>query len=260
MFPQNKALMLLPLGYLVATRMNTAKALLSNATSAWIPGVYLITAWGGLGVFEALTAYAVGYLAFACVYELGYLANDTMGTRNDETPRHRLKLTLTRAYILLFVVIRVAVFAGIAHCCGFTQSTAWLAGFIALIVVMVLHNTLHSPALKAASFLQMSVLRFSLPVLPFLPLDRIAVLLLLALFHFTYPRFITYLDAKGRLRIPERRTASYGPAVQAILVPAFGLLSAVSSSAVPLIVWFYYMMLQAARWALAKSGHGKTAD
>lgn len=250
--------LLVPMLYLVGTRMNSLKALVSNAATAWIPGVATAYVWSGNTFSWSVGAYALSYLAFVSIYEVGYFVNDTLGTRRDETPRHRLKGEVSGTFSVAFVAIRLATFVAIAAFMSFPESWPWVAACGALLALIVLHNWLASSALKAVTFIQMSALRFSIPILPFVPAPRSGDVLLLGLLHFAYPRFITYLEAKGRLRIPERRTARYALGSQVLMAPAFAVLCAVTGSWLPLGIWVYYTAFQAGRLFL--TGGGQTAD
>lgn len=252
MFPQNRVLLQVPFYYLAMTRMNSLKGLVSNASSAWLPGILIVLFLSEYSFFGSAIHYIFTYLAFVSIYEVGYLVNDTLGTKHDETPRHRLKLKLSPCEILIFVLIRVLALIIIAEIYDLLSSPAWSVSVLALVVVIVMHNTIASSALKAASFLQMSMLRFSLPVIPHIEHDLAPAVLLLAVFHFVYPRFITYLDSKGRLRIPERKTSLYGVQVQLLMLPAFSLLSVFMNHALPLVIWLYYLLFQSLRFIIER--------
>ena len=252
MFPQNRVLLQVPFYYLAMTRMNSLKGLVSNASSAWLPGVLVVTFLSDYSFLEAALHYVFTYLAFVSIYEVGYLVNDTLGTKHDETPRHRLKMKLASFEILIFVLIRVAALVVIAHLYDLFSNPAWSVSVLALVVVIVMHNTIASSALKAASFLQMSMLRFSLPIIPHVGNDAVPAVLLLAIFHFVYPRFITYLDSKERLKIPERKTSRYGAQVQLLLLPTFFLLSVLMNHALPLVIWLYYLLFQFLRFLIER--------
>jgi len=258
MSPKIGITLLVPMLYLVGTRMNSLKALVSNAATAWIPGVAITYVWSGNTFSWSVGAYALSYLAFVSIYEVGYFVNDTLGTRRDETPRHRLHGEVSGTFSVAFVAIRLATFVGIAALMSFPESLPWMTACGALFALIVLHNWLASSALKAATFIQMSALRFSIPILPLVPGPRCGDVLLLGLLHFAYPRFITYLEAKGRLRIPERRTARYALGSQILMAPAFAVLCAVAGSWLPLGIWVYYATFQAGRLVLTGGGH--TAD
>lgn len=256
MFPQNRLLIQIPFLYLATTRMNTIKGLVSNAATAWLPGIFIVMAWGDHSLPFSVIYYLAAYLVFVSIYEVGYLVNDTLGTRYDETPRHRLAFRPSAAEIVFFIVLRIVAASAIAWYLSLYESVAWRVAISALIIVICIHNTISSSALKAASFIQMSTLRFVIPVLPLIRSDLTPYLLLIGIFHFVYPRFITYLDSKGRLSIPERKTATYRLQYQLILMPVFILLSAMSSSYLPGLIWLYFLLFQAF-WFLIEKNRGK---
>ncbi|HEY0973771.1 MAG TPA: hypothetical protein VGE57_04705 [Solimonas sp.] len=252
MFPQNRFLLLVPFFYLVSTRMNTPKSFLSNLSTAWIPGLLLAAWWGEADAATSIAHYALSYLAFISIYEIGYFANDTFGTKFDETPRHRLKAAPRLFGGVIFVAVRIIAWLLLANHLNAFSSYGWLAGMAALVTVMVMHNLLASSALKAVTFFQMSTLRFCVPLLPLVPADRWSDILLVGVFHFVYPRFITYLDSKGRLRIPERKSDRYGLQTQLLFLPLFALISIAVGSVLPLLVWGYYLLFQAGRFLVGE--------
>ena len=241
----SKLLLLVPMGYALHTRMNSARGLLANAATAWLPGALVLhllrrglTPEGAVG---SAGRYAAGYLAFVCVYELGYFANDTLGTRFDETPRRRLRHRTGPAFAAAFVAVRLAAWAGAAWAFGWHANPAWAGLYAALAVLLVTHNVIASTAYKAASFLQMSLLRFVAPVVPFAAAEQVPLLLVLGLTFFSYHRLMTYLVSKERLHLPERAEPMYYPKAVLATLPLTGLVAAAAWPPA-LLVHGYYLL------------------
>ena len=69
MFPQNRLLIQIPFLYLATTRMNTMKGLVSNAATAWLPGIFIVMAWGGYSLPLSVIYYLASYLVFVSIYD-----------------------------------------------------------------------------------------------------------------------------------------------------------------------------------------------
>ncbi|MHA6265722.1 hypothetical protein ACXYMP_02490 [Aliiroseovarius sp. CAU 1755] len=246
---RTRLLLWLPFAYAFTSRYHWPRDFVVNALTAWVPGVFLTSLLGGLGAAQALGAYALGYLVFISIYELGYLANDSYGLHHDPTPRQRVDLTLRPMFLVGFVGVRLATIGVAASLLGVVGSALFWAALGTLVVTLVAHNTLRSIELKFYSFLQLSLLRFSLPVFPALVVEgrQAAVLLVLCtgLMLFSLPRFLTYLDAKGRLNLPERKALQYHLKAHLTVAPMVFLLAFISAEPAPLwcLGWLVFVQL-----------------
>ncbi|RHW16656.1 hypothetical protein D1610_14790 [Sphingomonas gilva] len=238
-----KLIHFVPFGYLWQTRLGGFRDFVFNALSAWIPGWFLLVMLGGYEPFAAIGLYAIGYVSFVAFYEVGYLANDTAGTRHDETPRRRLKVSFGAIDFVVFLIIRATAWAGIGWLMGWTDDWLWWTFYTALGVVTVYHNVVANSAYKAVSFIQMSLMRFVGPVLFLLPASTLPLLLALALIAFTYHRFVTYLASKGRLDMPERKARWYYVRVSATLLPIASVIAVATESFVPVALMAYLVAI-----------------
>jgi len=91
--------------------------------------------------------------------------------------------------------------------------------------VIVLHNTISETAIRLVTFFQMSLLRFVAPIFVWLPSDKFTMCLMAGVVFFTFTRFITYLEAKGRLALPERKRWWYFLCVHLAFCPMSALVS-----------------------------------
>lgn len=234
-------LALVPYLYSVHTRVHGLRDHLANAVTAWVPGMILLIFLRDLGFASAVFHYFVGFAAFISLYEIGYLMNDTMGLRRDVVARDRLGYRVKRGYIFLFAVIRIALFLAIVITTGLGEHPGYLVACAALAAVILAHNTVPQVELKFASFLQMSVLRFFLPIYPGLLLggsgSAALVVLATGVFCFSYPRLLTYQESKDRLSLPERRKPWFHFQSMALTLPAVLTIVGLSSQIAPLIVW-----------------------
>ncbi|MDE9450358.1 hypothetical protein J3R80_07730 [Aliiroseovarius sp. Z3] len=241
-------ILLLPFGYAFQSRYHWPRDFMVNALTAWVPGVILVALLGDLTISDAFIRYLLGYASFICIYELGYLANDTIGLRHDPTPRRRIDIGFSAGFIVAFIVVRLSIGLAAAVVLGVANSGLYWASVSALVAGLIAHNTLRSVELKFYTFLQLSLLRFTLPVLPALLIDAGTTAILTsfatALLLFTLPRFLTYLDAKGRLTLPERKARTYHLKTHVAVLPLVILLSVLTDETAPLVCLIWGVAVQ----------------
>ena len=234
-----KFILLLPFGYAFNTRYHWPRDFGVNALTAWVPGIVLVSLMADLSLGVAIFSYGLGYCAFISLYEVGYLANDTIGLRHDATPRRRLRFSPSHRFIAIFVALRVLYVLCAALVLNVAMWPIFWGGLLALAFVLVAHNLLKSVEVKFFTFLQLSLFRFVAPTLPgfIVANDPLAVLVtfLTGLFLFSLPRFLTYLDAKGRLNLPERKAPTYHLKAHIAVSPLIVFLSAASQQIAPVI-------------------------
>jgi hypothetical protein len=236
---------LLPFGYLLVSRGRDPWELLYMAGNSWLPAIWLLLRLSGLPPVQALTSFVLGYLAFISCYELGYLTNDSWDAARSSAGRRRIGFAVTPAYLLLFVAIRVAVWLIIGLFTGWLLELPWAAGYVALVAAFTLHNVLHSPTVRIASFLQLSILRFLLPIVGALKPGTLLIALAVAFLFYTIFRLLSYLDSKDLLSMNERRTGQFKLAVVAVQAPIALYLSVVAGSTVIAEMFVYYVALYA---------------
>ena len=201
----NKLLIFIPFGYALHTRIRGLRNLTNNAATAWIPALILIALATPTNPWSAFWKLPISYICFIAFYELGYFYNDTLGTRGETNPRLRLKHDLSRWEVMAVIGIRIAVIVAICGLMGWYNQVSWLTFYAILGVVIVLHNTINETAIRLVTFFQMSLLRFVAPIFVWLPTEKFTMCLMAGVVFFTFTRFITYLEAKDRLVLPERK-------------------------------------------------------
>lgn len=254
----SKLLLCVPVLYFANTRSPSIRHFAFDVLVPLVPAVALVVSLSSLDVVRAVVAVGLAYLAFISLYELGYLANDTIGTQKDETPRKRLRITLTATDVTIFTTVRLAVWAGIGWLTGWGQTADWLLFYAALAAVLVYHNSVESSAFKAISFVQLSVLRFAAPILPSVERGHFFYIAVLGLLFFTYHRFIVYLDAKARLRIPERKRRWYYPIAILSFAPLALFSAAMARSWLPVLIFGYFLFIHSANALLSRDSEADT--
>ncbi len=242
-------ILLVPFGYAFTSRYHWPRDFVVNALTAWVPGVILVALLGDLGAGPAVLTYLLGYAVFISLYELGYLANDTIGLRHDPTPRRRVDVVMSPTTILVFGTVRLGVALVAILALGVGGAAIYWATLAALGGTLIAHNTLRATEMKFFTFLQLSLFRFALPVLPVLVVagDVVGMLICFAtgLLLFTLPRFLTYLDAKGRLSLPERKARAYHLKTHLAVLPLVTLLSIATHEVAPIacLLWGVFVQL-----------------
>lgn len=255
---RNHHLLLVPFAYAFFSRMHL-RGFVFNAATLWMPGLILVLALRDNlsidgGALENIARYFAAYLAFISVYEIGYLINDTWGTRHDKTPRRRIPVDYGAIFCVAFVAVRIAVVLLMADWLGILELPIFWLLMAALIATIILHNTLKREEFKLFSFLQMSMLRFSMPVLLATSGEGALPVLLVALCGFSFPRFLTYQDSKGRLRLPERKAADFAFFGHLCFAPLILLIFATSGELAVLLAWGYFLLFGLALALVARSG------
>ena len=243
-----KPLLLVPGGYLYFSRLRRFRDLAVNTIQWIVPSFIVSLALGGHDLATDALAWVLGFFLFVSVYEVGYLANDSYGLRGDPTPRARVKIRFDKPFVALFLATRIAAWIAILSFLPLWQSAAFVAAYAGLAAALVLHNVLKPVQFKFFTFLQLSLFRFSLPGLPIFVasarLEPFAVLVLTGLFLFTFPRVITYFDAKGRLDLEERKETRFLLVGTALTLPFILALSALAASPAPLLGWSWAIAAQ----------------
>jgi hypothetical protein len=179
-----KAMALVPFGYSLITRFNTARDFLYLVATQWIPGIWLVHRLGAVDLAAAAALYAAGYLAFIALYEIGYLVNDTWDA---------------------------------SATAGRIGDLDWLALCAVLMVAFALHNLLTQNYFRIASFTQLVFIRFSTPILFGVDSENI-LLFTCTIFYFMF-RFLPYIEEKGFFLMNERRLANFGVVQTSIYFP-----------------------------------------
>ena len=255
----SRLLSLVPFGYLLLTRVSRPKDLAYLVASSWIPAIWIAFRLGGTGFGGALAGFALGYLAFLCVYEIGYLVNDSWDAARSESGRHRLNFRVGPSYAIAFVLIRLACWGAIGWATGWWTDPLWLGTYALLVIAFCEHNLLASAALRLASFVQLAVLRFLAPIVALVPREHMAAALLCAVIFYAYLRALSYLESKDLLTMLERRAPAFGFRQMLLLVPAAVALALVLKEPVIAELMAYSLLIYGA-WAALGRGNAQNRE
>ena len=247
-----RPLTLLPFGYFLATRGGAARDLGYLVLSSWLPAAWLLHRLGDLAPGAAVLTFAAGYLCFIAVYEIGYFVNDTWDAARSEGARHRIRFAHGPGYRAAFVSVRLAVGAGLGAALGWIGDPVWLAGFGALAATVAVYNLTRRSGFRAAAFFQMTCLRFLLPVLGAVPREKLFPLLFAAVAFYAFFRFLSYLESKDLLAMPDRRLPGWGIAQVATMAPMVLFVAFATGEAVLAELLAYFALVYGGYAALGR--------
>jgi len=237
---------LIPIVYTFVTRLNTAREFLYVVATQWIPGVWLVSRLGHFDLPTAAGLYAIGYLAFMCVYEIGYLANDTWDASRQPGGRQRFPFAASPAFVAVFVSLRVALWVGISLAFGRLNDQSYLLLYAVLVVVFALHNILIQNYLRIATFMQLAFIRYSAPIMFSVDWNYFVFILFVCTIFYLNFRMLAYLDAKNLLSMPERKSASFGIFQTILIAPLVLLVAVVTGETVIVEVFGYFVVVYGA--------------
>lgn len=241
-------LFILPMSYFIKTRLNTLKLFVFHSYYEWIPAfLFLLYKIGDIST--TIENFFLSYIAFICIYELGYIYNDFESIKNESSPRLRFRGAdkIDSITIGIWVTIRIIIFLLITYHFNLYLSLKWILFYIVLFVSFLAHNLLKSKELKYVTFINLSFFRFLSPIFIFLDNNFLKEIIPLVLIYYSLYRGIGYLDSKSLLQSNNRKTKSFKLGFYIFLLPISLFLSSVFSNFIPLIMnlyfgffWFFY--------------------
>lgn len=232
----------IPFAYFVKTRLNTKSAILFHGYSEYLLGI-LILIYAGLNPLDAVLNFLMSYLAFICIYEIGYIINDCVSIRYEQNPRKRVKeLNPPNLLIIFWIVIRIASFILITFLLQQVDTWQWWIFYLILVLVFFVHNILRIKQYRVFTFMCLAFLRFYAPLFPFASMAFLANTLNAILIFYVFFRTITYLDSKGLLAIPGRATFNYKTAYYFFLLPYSATVAILVSNYLTLWINIYFLI------------------
>jgi len=248
-----KAVSLIPFGYYGVTRGSDARELGFLVATSWLPAIWILFRLGGHDLGWAIANFLLGYIAFIAIYELGYLINDAWDAARSDDGRKRLPFAIGAGYIGPFVLIRLAAWLGIGLWTGWLFNWVWLGGFAALALAFAQHNLIAAAWLRITSFFELSVFRFTLPVIGAIDPAHYLEPVMAALLFYTYLRYLSYVESKGVLAMPERRSPAFGLLQTLMLAPLVAWLAFLAHATL-LVELFAYFLVVRGGWAMVARG------
>lgn len=199
---------LLPFSYFAKTRL--AKGSLAfHALFEWVSALVLAAQFGVAGTWNSIFFALGAYFAFISLYEVGYLFNDLVASKKENAPHLRGPQGAKRIWFVAWVFARLFVFAITTNLLGVNERVDWWLFFAAMGAVFSVHNSLHDKESKAATFLWLAWFRFLAPVVFVVdPSQRMGIAMGAASLYSVF-RLFGYLDSKGLLSMPNRKSTKF---------------------------------------------------
>jgi len=227
---------IIPINYFYETRLKQG-TILFHLIFEWIAAILIVAIWGKTSHFNDILNAVICYIAFISVYEIGYIYNDIHSAKHEINGRHRGQNKVTSLWIRIWICTRVSIFFICVQILQQWQNPSWWLFFGTLALVFYTHNNLLDPELKTSTFLWLAWFRFMAPVIFVVNEDqRMGVAFIAAMTYVSF-RYLGYLDSKGLLLMPGRKTSK------------FRMLHFLMSLVAPLVTYGYDGA--SASWALA---------
>jgi hypothetical protein len=217
-----KFVYLLPFSYFLHTRLSKG-SLEFHALFEWGAALVLTGAFGIAGMWGSMLFAFEAYFAFISLYEVGYLFNDLISTKNEIAARLRGPADATRAWLAAWVLSRLMAFAFLTLLLDMAGRGDWWLFFGSMLAVFALHNLLQDKELKASTFLWLAWFRFMAPVVFVVqPAQRMGIALGAASLYAGF-RLFGYLDSKALLVMHRRQSMTFRATF--FLMPLFSAIS-----------------------------------
>lgn len=234
-----QCLMIVPFVYAAKTRLHGVRDYLYLMASQWGLGTIVLFFLDPGNPALLMVNYLIGYFVFMSIYELGYLANDVWDAKRGDGGRERFTGNINTAFIASFVAVRIGVWLVLTAIFLKADLQLWLIANVALIFVFAAHNMLLNPEIRYATFVQLTLLRFALPIVFSLSTPEIEPIIIVTLLHYLYFRGLAYLDSKELLAMPNRKDPSFGFHHTMLILPVVLCIYAFTESPLYIAAWAY---------------------
>ena len=232
-------LLIVPFLYAAKTRLHGGRDYLYLMASQWGLGAIVLFFLDPGNPALALVNYLIGYFVFISIYEIGYLVNDVWDAKRSDGGRARFTGDISIAFITSFVAVRIGMWLGMTAIFLKADLKLWLIANVALIFVFAAHNIFTNPEIRYATFVQLTLLRFTLPIIFSLSAPEIEPIIIVTLLHYLYFRGLAYLESKEFLAMPNRKNPNFGFHHTIMILPFVLCIYAFTESPLYLAAWAY---------------------
>lgn len=234
-----RALLLIPFSYAYLSRYK--EDVWFYLSVEYVPAFLITLLFGSLGFTQNLLSFVVSFLAFISVYEIGYLVNDYIAVRWEESPRMRGVIDASPALLTAWSASRIAVlwWAGsiIAPRVGF----AFWSFYIFLSIVFAAHNLLRKKEPKVCTFYWLSLCRFVGTTIWHLDSHNLVSMLLSGTVLYSGFRLLGYMESKGLLVLKNRKSSTFKLLYYSLPLPLATLVASSDPlSPFPLLSAYYF--------------------
>lgn len=198
---------LIPLRYSLASRYR--QHIVFMMLFDWTPAVLVCALFSIAPIAQALMQALLCYIAFQCHYELGYMFNDLVATRWEKDPRQRATANAGVTLFALCVLVRLGLLLMIGSVLGLGEDLFWWTYHGGMAVIFLIHNLLRAASYKVCTFQVLAVGRFMAPVIFVVEPGSQGYFFCAAVLLYANFRTLSYLESKGLLSIPNRRSAEF---------------------------------------------------
>lgn len=207
----------------------------------WIISVLILHLMEGYSLAVSIRYFLLAYFAFISIYEIGYLINDTYSIRFERNPRPRSRdVQWNGVLAAVWGSVRILVFLYVSLLLGVLNSKAWLSFYGGLIVIFTLHNVLRKEIYKPITFTALATFRFFAPIFFFLSAENLGLIFVPFSTCYLLYRLINYLDSKGFLMMPNRRSPEWKLFFYVIMLTLNALVSMHINNPAPFFLSSYY--------------------
>lgn len=234
-------ILLIPFFYFQQTRLNQLKYVGFQFAYEWVPGYMLLAREYQFSWLLAGKNYLLNYLAFLCLYEIGYYFNDWMALKTNSGRKRTAAHYFTWGVICIFVGFRIAAFLVIGFYLNQLDNVIWWAWYLTLSTIFVIHSLLCFPMLQIVTFVNLAFMRFFSPLLFNLTPASFMILFPGVMLNYVFFRTITYMDNKNLLVFSTRKSHTFRTSYYALLLGISTMMAMISHSFIPLSINFYYL-------------------
>ena len=196
----------LPYYYIRLSRLRTLRLFVSWLIIAALPP-WIVVAWTTSASIPNVTLlFVVAFTLFYYAYETGYIENDVKTVDRESSPTLRLddsamndlRVHFWRVVAIRHVLLAIGVGAFVTlgpFLAPDLSAGRFVAGLLLILVVFALHNRIRN-RMNIVTFFLMTSLKYTVPVLPFVPVERIPEIVLLLLAAFPVVRTIEHASRK----------------------------------------------------------------
>lgn len=200
---------LIPFIYFSSTRIVDRRSLMICVVFEWCAQVMLVLAFGSGGYAERFVEAFACYVAFISLYEIGYLINDLVASKKEQSPNARGPQGVMTLWLAAWIATRLAAFVCITIVLGRLSDPNWWLFFGGMAIVYFMHNELGNPQLRFVTFVWLAWFRFLAPVFFVIdPGQRSSAALGAMSLHVIF-RALSYLSSKKMLLMPARTTSEF---------------------------------------------------
>ena len=240
----------LPITYFQATRLNRWDLVAYNGLVEWVPAIALSLFFGSVAL-ETVGTVVLSYLAFICVYEIGYITNDALSESFEDDPRGRSELFVTSSLsIWALVGARVVFWFLISFLLGALGNAVWIGFHSTLLITFILHNSVRNEH-RTATFFGLSTYRYFAPMILTLSPAILTVLLPTILLNNSLYRTTVYVRNKTN-GIQSKPSVGSKLAFYAACMPLSIFLSVFFASIIPIVVCLYFVCIWLLYWLASK--------